>query len=357
MLPEPPPMLPEPPAMRQRRLPDGLLADVLGRLSLALAAGIDVRRAVAAEAGRVPARWRGVFEQASAGVAAGEPLSVALGRAGGAVSPVVLGMVAVGDRTGRDAEMLAAVSASLAEAVAARRALVTLLVPAAVRLAAALAVIGVLIVLSGMLRDLDGRPLDILGLGLTGPRGLAIAIGILAAVTVAIVVAMPVVMHSWQTRGALRRIGERLPLIGPAARAAEAARWCRTATLAAGAGMDVGSLVALVSQAAPGLAQDPDTVTERLRGGQSLEEALAAGGGFPGEVLDAVGIGEQTGTTAESLGRLVPVFEERARRGFAAAAQGLGWAAWGAVAGLVVLIVFRVMGVYVGIIEQAGRPL
>jgi hypothetical protein len=74
-------------------------------------------------------------------------------------------------------------------------------------------------------------------------------------------------------------------------------------------------------------------------------------------VLDAVGIGEQTGTTAESLGRLVPVFEERARRGFAAAAQGLGWAAWGVVAGLVVLLVFRVMGVYVGIIEQAGRPL
>jgi hypothetical protein len=27
------------------------------------------------------------------------------------------------------------------------------------------------------------------------------------------------------------------------------------------------------------------------------------------------------------------------------------------VAGLVVLLVFRVMGVYVGIIEQAGRPL
>jgi hypothetical protein len=74
-------------------------------------------------------------------------------------------------------------------------------------------------------------------------------------------------------------------------------------------------------------------------------------------VLEAVGLGAETGTTAESLGRLVPAFEERARRGFAAAAQGLGWAVWGAVAGLVVLLVLRVMGVYVGIIEQAGRPL
>jgi general secretion pathway protein F len=343
--------------MQQRRLPDGLLADVLGRLSIALAAGIDIRRAVASEAGRVPARWRGVFEQAAAGVAAGATLSEALGRAAGAVSPAVLGMIAVGDRTGRDAETLATVAAALREAVAARRALLAALAPAAVRLAVALAVIGALILLSGILRDLEGKPLDMLGLGLTGPRGLALYAGILAAVTVAVVIALPALMTSWRSRGAVRRIVERLPVVGPAARAAEAARWCRAAALAAGAGIDVGSVVTLASQAAPGLARDPDTITERLRGGCSLEESLAVGGGFPREVLEAVGLGEASGTTAESLGRLVPVFEERARRGLAAAAQGLGWAAWGGVAGLVVLLVFRVLGVYVGIIEQAGRPL
>ena len=343
--------------MRQRRLPDGLLADVLGRLSIALAAGVDIRRAVASEAGRVPARWRATFERVAAGVAAGEPLATALGRTDGAVAPAVLGMVAVGDRTGRDAETLAAVSASLVETVTARRTLVATLVPAAVRLAAALVVIGVLIVLSGVIRDLDGKPLDILGLGLAGPRGLVVYGCSVAAIVVAAGCALPALMNSWQARGGVRRIVEHLPMVGPAARAAEAARWCRAAALAAGAGMDVGSVIALASQAAPGLARDPDTVTERLRRGGSLAEALAAEGGFPAEVIEALGIGAETGTTAESLGRLVPVFEERARRGFAAAAQGLGWVAWGAVAGLVILLVVRVMGVYVGIIEQAGRPL
>jgi type II secretory pathway component PulF len=343
--------------MRQRRLPDGLLADVLGRLSIALAAGVDIRRAVASEAGRVPVRWRGIVEQVAAGVAAGEPLSVALGRAEGAVSPAVLGMIAVGDRTGRDAETLAAVAASLEEAVGTRRALVAALMPAAVRLAVALVVIGVLILLSEMLRDLDGNPLDILGLGLAGPRGLTVYAGGLVAVTVAFVTAWPALVRSWYARGPVRGIVERLPVLGPAARAAEAARWCRAAALAAGAGMDVGSVITIVSQAAPGLARDPDTITEQLRRGDSLADALAAEAGFPPEVLAAVGLGEASGTTAESLGRLVPVFEERARRGFRAAAQGLGFVAWGGVAGLVVLLVFRVMGVYVGIIEQAGRPL
>jgi type II secretory pathway component PulF len=343
--------------MRQRRLPDGLLADVLGRLSIALAAGIDIRRAIASEAGRVPASWRPVFEQAAAGVVAGEPLSVALGRPKGAVAPAVLGMIAVGDRTGRDAETLGAVAASLTEAVTARRALVAELAPAAVRLAVALAVIGAIIVLSGMLRDLDGKPLDVLGVGLSGPRGLAVYGGIVAAATLAALIALPPLTRSWHARGAARRIVDRLPVVGPAARAAEAARWCRAAALAAGAGLDVGSMVALASQAAPGLARDPDTITEQLRRGASLAEGLAAGGGFPATVLEAVDLGSETGTTAESLGRLVPLLEERARRGFAAATQGLGFAAWGAVAGLVVLLVFRVMAVYLGIIEQAGRPL
>lgn len=343
--------------MWQRRLPDALLADVLGRLSIALAAGVDVRKAVAAEAGRVPAAWRGTLEQAAAGVAAGEPLAVAFGRSGGAIPPAVLGMVAVGDRTGRDAETLAAVAASLREAVAARRALRAAVAPAAVRFVAALAVAGVLILLSGWLRDLEGRPLDILGLGLTGGRGLTVYAGILVALAVGAVMVIPVVRRNYEARGVVRRVIERLPLVGPAARAAEAARWCRAASLAAGAGLDVGRLVSLASQAAPGLARDPDGVTERLRSGGSLEEALAAGGGLPAEVLGAVGLGEQAGATAESLGRLVPQLEERARRGFAAAAQGLGWVAWGGVAGLVVLLVFRVMGVYISIIEQAGRRL
>jgi hypothetical protein len=70
-----------------------------------------------------------------------------------------------------------------------------------------------------------------------------------------------------------------------------------------------------------------------------------------------VGVGELSGTLAESLGRLVPEFEEASRRGFAAAAGAVGVAAWVAVAGLVVLLVFRVMGVYVGILEEAARPL
>ena len=339
------------------QIPASVLADTLGRLSIALAAGVDLRRAVASETARVPRRWRPVFEAAAAGVNDGEPLGVALARAGDAVPADVRGMIDVGDRTGRDAETLREIAAALRDAVAARRAFLMTLVGPAMRLAVALAVIGVLILLAGFMTGLDGRPLDILGLGLTGTRGLAIYLAGLVILAVAVAVALPWLSRSWRDHGVVRRLLDRLPLVGPAARAGEAARWCRAAALAAHAGIDAGGLVSLASAAAPGMAIGRLRVEEALRGGDTLAEALAAAGRLPPQLLDAVGVGELSGTLAESLGRLVPEFEEASRRGFAAAAGAVGVAAWVAVAGLVVLLVFRVMGVYVGILEEAARPL
>lgn len=343
--------------MSGSRIPASVLAELFERLSIALAAGIDIRRAIASEAERIPRRWRGSITAAAAGVAEGESLGTALARAGDAVPAAVRGMVTVGDRTGRDAETLRAIAATLRDAEAARRAFLAALAAPALRLAVALAVIGLLILVAGFATGLDGRPLDVIGLGLVGSRGLAIYLAILAASGGAAASAAPAVLRSWRNHGVVRRLVERLPLVGPAARAGEAARWCRAASLAAHAGIDVGSLVSLASTAAPGLAVDPRRVEEALRGGDTLAEALAAPGRLPPRLLDAVGLGELSGTLAESLGRLVPEFEAEARRGFQAAAGAVGAAAWVAVAGLVVLLVFRVMGVYVGILEDAGRPL
>lgn len=340
-----------------RRVPADLLAESFGRLAVALGAGVDARRATAAETARMPRRWRPAFAAVAAGVAAGEPLGTALARAGDAIPRDIVGMVAVGDRTGRDAETLAAVAATLREAAAARRVLVASLAGPALRALLALVVIGILILLSGTMRDLEGRPVDLLGFGLTGWRGLTVAAACLAALLVILLAALPAMCRSWSGHGPVRRIAERLPALGPALRAAEGVRWCRAASFASAAGIDATGLVSLASRAAPGLEMDPGLVVGRLRAGDTLAEALAAAGRLPQEVIDAVDVGEQSGTVAESLARLVPGLEERARRGYAVAASAAGIAAWLLVAGLVVGVLFRVFGAYLAIIDQAAKPL
>lgn len=345
-----------------RPMPAPLLADVLRRLAIALAAGIDPRRAWAAEAGRVPARWRPRMEIVSRGLAEGESLATAMTRAGGTFPPHVLGMVAVGDQTGHEAETLRELAGQIDRAVRGARAVRRSLVGPALQLACGLAVVGLLILVAGLIGDQrggDGRggPVDVLGLGLVGMQGLLTYLAILSGLLVAGVVAFRGAVADWRAHGVVRMVVDRIPVVGAASRAAEAATWCRAASLASGAGLPAGRLVALSSSAARGLRIDSEWIEERLRAGATLAEALRASRRLPERVVEAVDVGELTGETAEALDRLAGALDEESRLGFEAAARGVGTAVWAAVAALIAVVIFRIFSFYVGAIQDAARGL
>jgi general secretion pathway protein F len=338
------------------RIPDAALAALLHRLSIAVAAGIDLRRAWAAEAGRAPARWRAPMARVAARLDAGDPLGEACAAAADAIPGVVAGMLAVGDRTGRLAEVLEETSRSITRSRGLRRALMAAVVGPTIRLAVAVVAIGVLIMVAGSARDLDGGPLDVLGLGLRGGRGAAVAALAVGTVVAGGAAVALLARRSWLRRGWAWRLGRRLPVLGAAAEAGEAATWCRAASLAAHAGLGIGEMVALASRAAPGFACEPGPVEQRLRSGSDLAETLAGVVGLPRVVTEAVAVGEATGTTAEALDRVADHLAEASIRGLAAAVQALGFVAWAAVAGLVVTIVVGVAGGYAKMIEGLARP-
>jgi general secretion pathway protein F len=339
-----------------RRIPDAALAALLHRLAIAVAAGIDLRRAWAAEAGRAPARWRATMARVAARLDAGDPLGEACAAAEDAIPGVVAGMLAVGDRTGRLAEVLEETSRSITRSRGLRRALMAAVVGPTIRLAVAVVAIGVLIMVAGSARDLDGGPLDVLGLGLRGGRGAAVAALAVGTVVAGGAAVALLARRSWLRRGWAWRLGRRLPVLGAAAEAGEAATWCRAASLAAHAGLGIGEMVALASRAAPGFACEPGPVEQRLRSGSDLAETLAGVVGLPRVVTEAVAVGEATGTTAEALDRVADHLAEASIRGLAAAVQALGFVAWAAVAGLVVTIVVGVAGGYAKMIEGLARP-
>ena len=339
-----------------RRIPDAALAALLHRLAIAVAAGIDLRRAWAAEAGRAPTRWRATMARVAARLDAGDPLGEACAAAEDAIPGVVAGMLAVGDRTGRLAEVLEETSRSITRSRGLRRALMAAVVGPTIRLAVAVVAIGVLIMVAGSARDLDGGPLDVLWLGLRGGRGAAVAALAVGTVVAGGAAVALLARRSWLRRGWAWRLGRRLPVLGAAAEAGEAATWCRAASLAAHAGLGIGEMVALASRAAPGFACEPGPVEQRLRSGSDLAETLAGVVGLPRVVTEAVAVGEATGTTAEALDRVADHLAEASIRGLAAAVQALGFVAWAAVAGLVVTIVVGVAGGYAKMIEGLARP-
>lgn len=338
------------------RIPDAALAALLNRLSIAIAAGVDLRRAWASEASRVPLRYRAAMARVASRLDAGDPLGESCADSGGAIPDVVAGMLAVGDRTGRLAEVLEETCRSIKRSLALRRTLRAAVIGPAIRLAVAAVAIVVLIMVAGSARGVDGSPLDFLGLGLRGSRGAAVAAIAMAAVVAAALVLVTMGRRSWHVRSWAWTLGRRLPVVGRAVEASEAAGWCRAASLAAHAGLGIGEMVALASRAAPGFACDSDRVEQRLRGGSDLAATLAAVVGLPRVVTEAVAVGEATGTTAEALDRVADHLDETAARGLAAGVQMLGFLAWAVVAGLVVTIVVGVVGGYARMIEGLARP-
>jgi type II secretory pathway component PulF len=340
----------------RRAIPDAVLADLFGRLSIALGAGVDLRRAWHSESARVPRSCRPAMEVVAQGLAAGDDLSTALARAAAAFPADTRGMVRVGVATGHLAEVLRDIASHLARSIASRRALRAALARPAMQIVVATVAVAVIILASGLSGDRGGEGIDFLGLGLTGPRGAAVFLGAVLSIVIVGLALVPTVMRSWRARGWARVIGERIPLLGAAARAAEASAWCRAASLGAHAGLRAGETTALAASAAPGLAIDPQALEARLRQGDDLVEALAACGRLPREVLEAVGVGEATGTTAEALDRVSERLDDAARRGFAAVVQAVGYGVWAAVAVLVAVLVIRVMSAYVAIIQKVAAP-
>lgn len=328
-----------------------MVAGMLGRLAVALGAGIDLRRAWQMEMARVPAAWRPRMELVARALAEGNPLAESLAAAGDTFSPFVRGMVAVGDRTGHEAETLRELSAAIERGVRTERELRRSLAGPAFQLVVAVTVVGFLIFMAGMM------PNDILGIGLRGVRGLVIYLACVAAAIVAGRLLFSRAVADWRRHGVVRFVVDRIPVIGPASRAAEAAAWCRAASLASGAGLDVGRLLTLASSVAPGLAVDAAAVEDRLRSGATLALALDAMGRFPIRVLETIAVGEATGNTSEVLDRIAGQLDDESRAGFEAAAKGAGFLVWAAVAGLIGLIVFRIFSFYLGAIRNAAGGL
>lgn len=336
--------------MTSRRCSDAVLAALLGRLSIAVAAGVDLRRAWASEALRVPRDCRPAMQAVEAGLRAGEPLDVALGRAGGAFPPVVVGMVHAGERTGRLAEVLRDTASTIERTIRTRRELRRGLVGPAISIVVAILAVAVIVLVSGGAR---GAGVDLLGLGLAGPGGAIILLLAVAAIVVIGAAAWRLIAGDWRRGGPSRTLIGGLPVIGGAVRSGEAAAWCRAASLAAHAGLGPGEMVMLASAAAPGAAIDRGRLEERLRRGDDLAAAIARLGSLPRDVVEAVAVGEAAGTTAETLDRVADLLDDRSRRGFSAAATIAGYAAWAMAACLAGLIAYRVIAAYTGIIREA----
>jgi type IV pilus assembly protein PilC len=263
----------------------------------------------------------------------------------------------VGEKTGHLGEAFGHLGAHYQNQLALRRLFLTSIAWPLMQLVAAVVVIGLLIWILGMIGQSTGTTVDILGWGLVGNRGLAIYASGVTLVCVALAGLIFGLGRGLAWTRPLQHLLMRVPQLGKALETLAIARLAWALHLTQNAGMDLRPSLKLALEST-GNARYIDAVpaVDRvIARGDTIEEAFRSSGVFPGEFLDAVHVGEQSGRLVESLAVLSRQYHERADAAMRVLTMAAGFAVWMLIAGVIILVIFRIFSSYVGMLNDAAR--
>jgi type II secretory pathway component PulF len=147
----------------------------------------------------------------------------------------------------------------------------------------------------------------------------------------------------------------RLPGIGAALQKIALARIAWALHLALNVAMDLRRVVPLVLRATGNdhYIRHTNQIVADIAAGSSLHVAFARSGAFPAEFIDALAVAEESGQMVESMDRLSKRYEEEAESAIKTLAAIFGFAVAAMVMGIIVLMIFRLAGFYIGTIQEA----
>lgn len=327
------------------------------RMADSLHSGIDIRSVMAREAQRARGTARRPLMCLDEAIRRGESITAAFESAGEFFPPLMRRMIEVGEATGRSAEVFAQLADHYQLRRELRRAFLLSILWPMVQLGLALAVVGLLIWLLGVVNAMTGGHVDPLGLGLIGARGLAIYLATVGGVAAIITGVIWSFRRGWWWAARCQRWALRLPVVGLALRDLALARVAWALHLTMGAGMDVLRAMEISMAAARNAKFDDDSAAlqRSLAHGASIAEAFQELKGYPDEFLDSLAVGEQSGRLSESLGVLSQQYQRRARDAMATLTTVAGWLVWALVAALIIMVIFRLAFFYIDTLNEAAR--
>lgn len=329
------------------------LAGLCRRVAIGVESGIDDRKIWAREADRGSGRLQQELRAVGDAVSRGQSITDAMAQAGDVFPPLVHDMVTVGETTGHLADVFRRLAEHYEHQLQLRRALLAGLVWPLTELALAVAVVGLLIWIMGVLGGVD-----ILGWGLVGTKGLAVyvtGVGLAAAAVGGLLYAI--------RRGALwtrplQHAALHLPAVGRCLRTFAMARFTWTLQLTLDVGMDLRRALpmAFTSTGNDYYARHAADTVADITAGCAVHETLRHTGALPVELLDAVEVAEESGRLTESLKRLSSQYAEQARTALATLSVVGGYLIWALVAAIIIALIFRLASFYLGTINELANP-
>jgi type IV pilus assembly protein PilC len=317
-----------------------------------LGAGLPVVAAFRQQAKRGAMRVRPVAGRIADALEHGDSLEDALQREKSVFPPLFVALARVGEQTG----MLAEVCAELEKYYHRQRTLwrqfLGQITWPMIQFVLAIFVLAGLILIMGMIADSrGGQPLDPLGLGLAGPSGAMIFLGVVFGILLGLGATYWLLTRRLGS-AAVQSFLLGLPAIGPCLRALALARFCMAVRLTTETGMSIVQAMRLSLSAAGNAAftARSEPIEAELRRGEELTVALAKSGLFPEEFQHVIAVAEESGTLDQVLAHQTEHYQEESGRRLAALTSLAGYGVYGLVGLIIIVAIFRIANWYVGLL-------
>ena len=284
------------------------LINLSQRVGTALRSGVDARRVWELETRHASGSLKGQLDAIRARVADGDPVAEAMRSANGYFPPMFVQMVEVGEHTGKLDEVLLRLAEHYEHQQQLKRAFWFGVAWPLFELIFAVAIIGLLILILGLV----GAEANVFGIPV-GPTGAIVWFVGCGLVAGGIALAAHALARGWLGPQPVL-LAMKIPVLGQALESLALSRLTWSLALSLDSGMDARRAVDLSIRAAqnPYYQSSLSRVTGGIRANKQFHEAFREAGIFPQDFVDQLEAAELAGATTESLLRLAKEYEARA---------------------------------------------
>lgn len=329
------------------------VANFCRRMGVGLQAGVDILRVLETETRTGDQRHRNVMRSVTDQVREGCSLSKAMFNTKGHFPPLLIQMIHAGELGGRVEATFLHMASYYDDLVQTRSFFLQRIAWPVTQLVLAIGVIGLAILIQGLVSRSSGPSYDATSLGLRGINGFFIYIGVVSGIAIFSTTLVFGIWKNWfNCHRALMPIVQRIPSIGTALTTLGLSRLSMTLSMLLNAGVDARRSLkqAFLSTGNYYFISGMDGALKSVEKGESFGDALDAAAVFPKDFLEAIRLGELSGTETESLDHLALQYRERAKAALSLLAIMASVAISMTVMGLIAFMVIRLGMQYVNMI-------
>ncbi len=334
----------------------GMLEAFCGRMALGLRTGVDLIRILETEAKVGSSRHRQVATNMVDAIRKGNTLADTIAMQGDYFPPLLIKMIGAGEHAGGLDRTFRYMADYYQDLKKTRNEFASQITLPIIQLGIAILICCGLIFINGLLKS--GSPnepaFDLTGFNLRGVSGVLLFLSILVGIGLIIgVVAFGVWKNWFGCHRTLVPLIRNVPVIGTVFTTTALSRLSMTLSMLLGAGVDARRSVrdAMLATGNYYYISGLGSALSEIEKGKSFAESLDSGKVLPNEFIQAMEVGELSGSDSESLERIAQTYRERAQIALKQLAITAGVLIWMMIAGMIIFAIFTIFMQYMKVLN------